>query len=497
MNRFTSKISFIIISFFMFAIMISFALTGFKGLDSSIDVVAKVDGTTISSREYQISLNQKLDYYSKIFGGNALSAQQIRQFRLKESTLQELISQKLVSNLADVISLGASKDEVKSRIKELPFFKTNDRFDVNKYKSKLLANNFTPGSYEETFNNDLKLQKIAPFISGLSVSNGYTNDLLKFKKNSAITSAVEIEKESLIKHLEVSDKEINEFLADAQNKNILESLYKSQSNKFNTPEKVQASHILLKTEGKNESEVLKLANELRAKLNLSNFAKIANEKTEDPSGKGKGGDLGWFEKGRMVPNFEKVAFSSKPGSISQPVKTEFGYHIIYVKDKKAAVNKTLAQVERQLAKEHLQKSNRKELNNKVEQLTEKISKMLQDGDFTSIQKLEKTYQFKLELKKELNVFDLKVGNIALDEEDVISAWSKREAKKLISKDMGSRVVVAYISKFKDENEVKSEIEKSFSSELSTLNQKLNSEFYRNLVENLQNKANIVTYPKML
>jgi len=90
--------------------------------------------------------------------------------------------------------------------------------------------------------------------------------------------------------------------------------------------KVNASHILVKTE-EQANAVLK---EIEAGKSFEQFAK---EKSLCPSGK-KGGSLGWFSHGQMVREFEKAAFSLKKGEISRPVKTQFGWHIIKVKDRK-------------------------------------------------------------------------------------------------------------------------------------------------------------------
>ena len=89
---------------------------------------------------------------------------------------------------------------------------------------------------------------------------------------------------------------------------------------------VKASHILVKS----EEEAKKLKEEINNEID---FAKKAKEVSMCPSGQ-NGGDLGWFSKGQMVKPFEDAAFSMKKGEISNPVKTQFGYHLLYLADKK-------------------------------------------------------------------------------------------------------------------------------------------------------------------
>lgn len=88
---------------------------------------------------------------------------------------------------------------------------------------------------------------------------------------------------------------------------------------------VKASHILVKT----EEEALKLKSDIE---NGKDFAMLAKEVSLCPSGQ-NGGDLGYFTKGQMVKEFENAAFSMNKGEISDPVKTQFGYHLIYLTDK--------------------------------------------------------------------------------------------------------------------------------------------------------------------
>ena len=73
---------------------------------------------------------------------------------------------------------------------------------------------------------------------------------------------------------------------------------------------------------------------LKLKVTPENFAEYAEKYTDDPSGRASGGALGWFGKGVMVQPFEETAFSLNKGEISKPVKTQFGYHLIYVIDKR-------------------------------------------------------------------------------------------------------------------------------------------------------------------
>ena len=90
------------------------------------------------------------------------------------------------------------------------------------------------------------------------------------------------------------------------------------------PTLVKASHILVKT----EEEALKLKQEIEAG---KDFAQAAMEVSLCPSGQ-NGGDLGYFSRGQMVKEFEDAAFSMEKGQVSNPVKTQFGYHLIYLTD---------------------------------------------------------------------------------------------------------------------------------------------------------------------
>ncbi|MCX7978761.1 MAG: peptidyl-prolyl cis-trans isomerase [Bdellovibrionaceae bacterium] len=102
-------------------------------------------------------------------------------------------------------------------------------------------------------------------------------------------------------------------------------------------EEVRARHILIKfnpADPEAEAKTLEKARDLRRQAERGDFAALAKSHSEDPGSKSKGGDLGYFSRGKMVPEFEAVAFSLKPGEVSEPVKTSFGWHIIQVLDRR-------------------------------------------------------------------------------------------------------------------------------------------------------------------
>ncbi|GAX91122.1 peptidylprolyl isomerase [Effusibacillus lacus] len=109
----------------------------------------------------------------------------------------------------------------------------------------------------------------------------------------------------------------------------LKKHYEEHGKEYGEQEKVKARHILVDT----EEEAKAIRDRL---IKGEDFAKLAKEKSKDRVSAEKGGDLGYFEQGVMAPEFDKAAFTSKVGDLSEPVKTQFGYHIIQVVEKKEA-----------------------------------------------------------------------------------------------------------------------------------------------------------------
>jgi len=157
----------------------------------------------------------------------------------------------------------------------------------------------------------------------------------------------------------------------------LKTYYDTHKDEFKTPEMIKARHILVKVDSSASEDDKKKAKE-KAEMYLKrikdgeDFAKLASEVSDDPGSKTKGGDLGFFPKGRMVKPFEDAAFALKPGEISGIVETQFGFHIIKVEDKKDSTLESFDAVKERLRQKLVQERTRKEI-------TDFIDKAMKDA----------------------------------------------------------------------------------------------------------------------
>lgn len=155
-------------------------------------------------------------------------------------------------------------------------------------------------------------------------------------KDETYLKELEAVQESLLKQYA-----IKKLLADVKvDGNEAKEYYEANPNQFVKGESTRAKHILVKE----EEQAQTIYNELKEG---KSFEEAAKEYSQCPS-KEKGGDLGYFEKGRMVPEFEEAAFALEIGTVSEPVKTQFGYHIIKVEDKKPSSVIAFEEVEKQI-----------------------------------------------------------------------------------------------------------------------------------------------------
>jgi peptidyl-prolyl cis-trans isomerase C len=146
----------------------------------------------------------------------------------------------------------------------------------------------------------------------------------------------------------------------------LKKFYEQNKDKFKAGEQVKASHILVKTE--------KEAKDILAQIKSGgNFEELAKKNSVDSSA-AKGGDLGWFGKGSMVPAFEKAALALKEGQVSEVVKSDFGFHIIKLTGKRAAGIRPFEEVKEQI-KGAIMPSKQQEVFQKIKEELKKTAKI--------------------------------------------------------------------------------------------------------------------------
>jgi peptidyl-prolyl cis-trans isomerase D len=155
----------------------------------------------------------------------------------------------------------------------------------------------------------------------------------------------------------------------------VEQAYNDNIQQFSTPEEVRASHILLTTEGKDDAAVKAQAEQiLKQARSGADFADLARRFSEDEGTAKNGGDLDYFGRGRMVPEFDTAAFAMEEGAISDLVKTQYGYHIIKMVDKKAGTTKPLDEVRQQLTDQVAYQRAQAQAGDLAERLTAQITR---------------------------------------------------------------------------------------------------------------------------
>ncbi len=153
--------------------------------------------------------------------------------------------------------------------------------------------------------------------NNIDETEAFQNDLENMKRSLMTTHAVR----EILKDVTVTEEDVAEY-------------FDSHSDEFTDPAQIKASHILVE----NEDQAIEILAELEGEK--LTFEEAAKEYSKGPSAE-KGGELGFFSKGQMVPEFENAAFELETGEFSEPVKTQYGWHIITVKEKKPAKQKTL------------------------------------------------------------------------------------------------------------------------------------------------------------
>jgi peptidyl-prolyl cis-trans isomerase D len=395
MSEFTkNKTASIFATLLIGIIVLSFMFTGYQSMQEgggSPNAVGKVGDLPIKSEEYQQEYNRQIEFYKQMMGGE-ISAKQIEAMKIKESTLKNIVQRKLMIKFATDIGAYPSEEEIKAEIKTLPYFLTNNQFDINRYKAVLAANKLTPIEFEADVVNQLKMKNTQTLVQTFPLSQGYLNGLQKLRDQKLNAEIISISKNGLRNFIEVSKDELAKFLAVETNQKRLQSMFNERKASLDKPEEVKARHILLTTEGKKEADVKLAIEKIAKEVTPGNFAKMADKYTEDPSGKGKGGDLGSFGKGRMVPEFDQVVFAQKPGTISAPLKTQFGYHIVLVEKLTPGHVATFVEFKDKFATELIQKDKVEDIKKLTVDIANNLKKALEAGNEKEVKSITEKYK---------------------------------------------------------------------------------------------------------
>lgn len=491
-NAFANKMSYFILTFIFLIITASFLFSGFDNFSlGTASNVATVDGTPITIKEYQMALNRQVEFFNQMMGGQGMTQKQLEEMGIKQSVLNGLIQQKLILNTADQMGFVVSLDEVKNEIKSMPYFKTNNQFDVNLYKNMLQSNGYVPTQFEELVGNDLKQKKVDELFNSTIVSENYVQDVMKFKNNIVTVQGIKVGRQALAPLVSVSEQEIKDYLAKAENQKALDAAYTENFAKYNKPEEVKARHILIQGE---DAKALDKIKALKAKVNTKNFAEIATKETEDPTGKANGGDLGWFAAGRMVPEFEAVAFKMKSGEISEPVKTQFGYHLIMVEGKKAAETKSLDSVKNELAQMALQKTKAQDLDKLLKSTADELQAALAKNDMAAVEAISKKVDGTLFKNTEVNQYDQNLAQATLAPAEADQIFKAAPGTILNFGNPGTIFLVKVVSKDSKGAEVPAE---KLKAEMGSQNQLFSRKVREELIKTMNNKAKVVTNQSLL
>jgi peptidyl-prolyl cis-trans isomerase D len=347
---------------------------------SSQDVVATVNGHDVSGIDFQRRYQNQIQTYRNAYGAG-INEQLLRQLGIDQQILQQMVDEQAELTEAERQGIRVSDEELAQQIFAIPALQENGRFIGEQRYEQLLASQYPPmtkGEFEQSLRRSMMIDKLRSALTNwMAVSDAELEREYRQRNEKVKLQVVALTADKFRDKVSVSDTDVASYHdahkaeyrrgeqrkvryllldRDAMRAKVtvtpqdIESYHNTNIQQYQTPEQVRASHILLKTEGKDEAAVRKQAEDVltQARAPGADFAALAKKYSEDDGSKANGGDLDYFGKGRMVPEFETAAFGMQPGQISDLVKSQFGFHIIKVIDKKAAATRPLAEVRPQI-----------------------------------------------------------------------------------------------------------------------------------------------------
>ena len=346
------------------------------------EVVATVDGKEVTAGQFQRRFQTQMQAYQQAYGGN-VNPQLLRQLGIEQQILQQIVDEQAALAEAERQRIRVSDEELAAQIFSFPVFQESGRFVGEQRYEQILRSQrppMTKGDFEENLRRSMMIDKLrSALTSWMSVSDAELQNEYKSRNEKVKLQLVALTADAFRDKVTVTDADVAsyfeshkaeyrvgerrkvKFLVIDQEQvrqkttvtpSEVQAHYTQNIQQFQSPEQVRASHILLNTEGKDEAAVRKQAEDILKQVKAGgDFAQLATKHSQDEASAKNGGDLDYFGRGRMVPEFESAAFGMQPGEISDLVKTQYGFHIIKVVDKKPASTRTLDEVRAQVTDE--------------------------------------------------------------------------------------------------------------------------------------------------
>lgn len=348
----------------MVLIILPFALWGvdsYNNAGDEADTVGTVDGEKITKYQFDNAMRQQQDRLRQQLG-DQLDVSIFDTAEMKRAVIDNIIGQRLLVKGGLEAGLAVTDQQVASVIGEIEAFKNGGNFDKNLYREVLSRQNLTPSMFEASVRSDLLGQQVQATYE----QNGYVSDrvvdnvihlneqqrlvrivlfpISKYKGQVDVDAAeIQAYYEQNPQEFEVPERVKVEYVrfsvegilpAMDISKDEVRQYYENRLSDYGTPEERRAAHILITvnadaTQDEKDAALSKAEAVLsQVKLNPEKFAELAKTHSQDPGSASNGGDLGYFERGMMVKEFDDSVFSLKEGDISEIVRSDFGYHII-------------------------------------------------------------------------------------------------------------------------------------------------------------------------
>lgn len=466
-----------------------FVFFGYNNMEQvGMGSALEVDSTSISIAEYQREWTRVDGMYAQFRQALGSSSQQ-KEF-IKNQVIDSLVTQEMTHRVTKQLGIQVTPEEiVQVIIQDFPVFQDKGRFQRDRYEGVLKANQLKPADFERQIAKE-KAYKRALLMFEIALQPTSQETLLegkleKLKKN---VDYVSWDANEIIKKQSIPLSKTMERLKDDQFLKQVQDEFEQKKGNLGQKEQVKARHILIKTEPGNadsESKALAKIKDIQTRIQKEDFAQLAKELSQDEGSKAQGGDLGFFARGAMVPEFEKAAFSLNINQVSEPIKTNFGYHLIQVLDKKAETPAKLEDHQTTIAQEIIGR----EL---YEIELKKLEEALKNKDVKIIEGQLAQWKLKWQESGWFSLGDERGGSLtsAVATEKAWELSSSQSISSQLVRDGGT----VYILKFKGD---KSEETKSDAATLAQqIKQNRASDVLMRLVQELKKTAQIKQSPQL-